>query len=131
MMRPRAAPSADRTAISRTRALDRASSRFAAFTHAISSSSPTADSSTSSMRCVRPTISRYSGTRNTRQPLSAGCSLASCASTALRSASACSGETPAFRRPIPSMKCEPRLFGFPSYGKGSHRSTVSPSASAW
>ena len=48
MMRARAAPSAVRIASSRARALPRASSRFATFAHAMSSTKPTAASSTSS-----------------------------------------------------------------------------------
>ena len=43
-MRPRPAPSAVRTAISRPRAAPRASSRFATLPHAIRSTSPTAPS---------------------------------------------------------------------------------------
>ena len=45
---PRDAPIACRTAISRSRTLARASSRFARLAHAISSTSPVADSSSES-----------------------------------------------------------------------------------
>ena len=49
-MRPRPAPSAARTAISRCRAVARASSRFATFAHAISSTSVTAPIIVNTMR---------------------------------------------------------------------------------
>ena len=50
MMRPRLAPIATRTATSRRRAIALAATRFVRFTHAISSTTPTAPSSTSAAR---------------------------------------------------------------------------------
>ena len=56
-MRPRCAPSACRTAISRARTVARASSRFAIFVHAISNT-----------RATMP-ISNFSGSENCRRSL--------------------------------------------------------------
>ena len=56
------APSAARTATSRWRAVARASSRFATFTPAISSTSATAALSTSSAWRTLPTTCSWSGT---------------------------------------------------------------------
>ena len=55
------APSAARIAISRSRAVVRASIRLATFAHAISKTNPTVPSSTSSAGRVLPTMRSYSG----------------------------------------------------------------------
>ena len=57
----RLAPSAARIASSLCRLAERINNRFATFAHAISSSNPTANSSTSSARRLPPTISSCKG----------------------------------------------------------------------
>ena len=70
MMRRRLPPSAARTAISRDRPRPRASSRFATFAHAISSTNATTPASTSDVvRSSGPTIASRSGSMVTPQPL--------------------------------------------------------------
>ena len=72
MIRPRAAPSAPRTAISRSRLAARASSRFATFAVAMSSRQPTAPSSTYRIRRTSPTTASWSGTASSVQCSGAG-----------------------------------------------------------
>ena len=107
-MRPRAAPSAPRTASSRRRAMPRARSRPATLTQAISSTSPAAAVSTSSAGRWSRTISSCSGTT---RPTKAGAAFAArpapggappmsgCRRIASTSAAACAGDTPGRRRP--------------------------------
>ena len=61
-MRPRVAPMAARTAISFCRARARESSRLATLAHAMSSTKPTAATSTTSERRTSPTTCSPSGT---------------------------------------------------------------------
>ena len=70
--RARPAPSARRIAISRWRTDERASSRFATFAQAISSTQPTAASSVSSAGRTSPTRSSCSGMTRSAQPVPAG-----------------------------------------------------------
>jgi hypothetical protein len=65
MIRARPAPSATRSAISRCRPSDRASSRFATFAQAMSSTNATAAESTNSGRRTDPAIASASGTTAT------------------------------------------------------------------
>jgi hypothetical protein len=55
------APSATRTANSRDRAAERASSKFATFAQAINNTSPTAPSNSSSVPPTSPTMNPCSG----------------------------------------------------------------------
>ena len=64
----RPAPSAERTANSCARAFERASSRLATFTHAISNTKPTAPSNTISSGCTRPSSDSRSGISLARIP---------------------------------------------------------------
>ena len=70
--RARPAPSARRIAISRCRTDERASSRFATFAQAMSSTQPTAASSVSSAGRTSPTRSSCSGITRSAQPVPAG-----------------------------------------------------------
>ncbi len=65
------APSAERIANSRERPVDRASSKFATFAHAINNTKLTAPSSTSRIPRTLPTTSVFNGTRAIPVPLSA------------------------------------------------------------
>ena len=102
MMRPRPAPIAARTAISRLRPVARTSSRFATFAHAMSSTRPTAPSRIHSVVWTSRTISFCSS--STLNPLSR-CStlgyfrLYSFAASARR-AWACCSVMPSFSRPF-------------------------------
>ena len=82
IMRSPLAPSAVRTATSRRRALPRASSRFATFAHATSSTSPTADSSTRSAGRTGPKTTAPSG--STKTPRAAFSGYARSRSAAIR-----------------------------------------------
>ena len=87
--RPRPAPSARRIAVSRRRDVARASSRFDTFAHAISSTRPTAPTSTSSAGFVSPTTASCTPASRTRQPLFvSGYAASSCALSASTSACA-------------------------------------------
>ena len=98
-MRQRLAPMAFRTAISRERDAARASRRFATFAHAISSTKPTAASSTSRDARMSPTKYSRRGVSVTPLPVfSFGYSSASCAAMAFISVSACSKLTPSLSR---------------------------------
>ena len=99
--RERDAPSAERTAISRSRREARASSRFATLPQAISSTKPTAARRVSNIGRTFFTTSNSSGTTRMRMPdsLCISFSLRNC--SAMRSISACAwGQvTPGFSRP--------------------------------
>ena len=98
-MRPRAAPSATRIASSRSRAVARASNRLARFTDAMSSTNPTAPSSTSKLARTFPTIDCCSGAADAAATsLFSGYCSASPRAMALSSASACDSVTPGFIR---------------------------------
>ena len=94
------APSAPRTAISRSRAVARASSRCATFAHAISRTNPTAMNSARIAGFACFTTSSWSGTTRTRMsPASCtGCSARSCFAMPSSSDCACANVTPGFRR---------------------------------
>ena len=100
--RARPAPIAARTAISRWRVAARDSRRFETFTHAISSSSPTAAKRIHSVSRRPLGNVSLNESRPTRQRLSGNCAGSRCARSATigrRSASACASVTPAFSRP--------------------------------
>ena len=99
-IRPRLAPSAARNATSRARSAPRASSRFARFTHAMSSTSPTPPISTSRpVRTSGSTMSSRSSMRLLLHPArDSGCSCATRAAIALTRARPCSRLTPGCSR---------------------------------
>ena len=97
--RPRVAPSAVRTAYSRARESARATSRFARFAHAISSTNPTAACSTTSASLMLPMMSSRSGSMRTRWPCGfgtcpCGAIVRHCSSRRSMSASACGARHP-------------------------------------
>jgi hypothetical protein len=69
-IRIRAAPSAERIANSRVRAVARAINRLATFEHAINSTTPTLPNKTRSVPATSPTITRFNGTTSVPKPLS-------------------------------------------------------------
>ena len=98
-IRARPAPSAARTAISCSRSVARASSRFATLAHAISSTNPTAPKITSSACRTPPTTCSCSGTMFTPQSACrSGCSSRSRAASASILACAASSVTPGASR---------------------------------
>ena len=101
MIRPRPAPTAARIASSRARPSTRAKSRFARFAQAISSTHPTAPSSTSRPHRTSDTMSSRSGRTTAPQPLSsAGYSRSSRCEIVVISACARRTSTSGRRRPI-------------------------------
>ena len=100
--RPRPAPIELRMPISRRRAADRESSRFARFTQAISSTNPTAAVSVSMAGRIRPTTASCRLCRVVSHPeLDSGNCFSALAAIVLRSACAAAIDDPAFSRPIP------------------------------
>ena len=92
--RARVAPTAARMAISRSRTVARASSRLATFTHAISSTKPTAPARISRVGRALPTRSSCSGLSWMRQFLSSGYCASRLPAMTFISACACSSVTP-------------------------------------
>ena len=98
--RPCPAPSALRTAISRTRAAPRASSRFETLPQAMSRTKPTAPSRTSRSSRAPPTIPSISGVaRSSRSASSFGNRWRRLAAIAASCWSACCIDTPSRSRP--------------------------------
>ena len=103
--RPRPAPSAERIASSRDRAVARASSRLATLAQQMSSTKPTTPrNSIEVTRRSLPMIAWRTGTTSTPRPRFSGTVRASSAATAVISARARSTDAPAASRPIPRMK---------------------------
>ena len=99
-MRQRPPPTAARTAISRSRTDALASSRFATFTQAMSSTKSTAPNNTSNVVRDRPTISSWSDSTAIRKLwFVSGNSRASRLAITLKSAAAWLGRTPGLSRP--------------------------------
>jgi hypothetical protein len=99
--RPRLAPSAPRTAISRSRTVARARSRCATFAHAMTSTNPTAANSARSAGRACFTTSSWSGTTRICMPAASwtACSARSCRAISVKSACACAKVTPGLSRP--------------------------------
>ena len=113
MMRPRAAPSADRTAISRVRAAARASSRLATFAQHRSSTKPTTPSRNIDVVAKSlPTMPARTGSTITPVPLFAsGYACASRSAMTFSSACAASIVTPGFSRATTSKARAARNVG--------------------
>ncbi len=101
MMRPRPAPMAARTAISRLRVVARASSRFATFAQAMSSTKLTAPSSSQSVGRTFATSASRSGSalKNVSRPSALGNLRVYSAAETFSRACACSRVTPRLSRP--------------------------------
>ena len=101
MMRPRPAPMAARTAISRLRVVARASSRFATFAHAMSSTKLTAPSSSQSVGRTFATSASRSGSalKNVSRPSALGNLRVYSAAETFSRACACSSVTSALEPP--------------------------------
>ena len=128
-MRPREAPSDERTAISRRRDTPRASSRLATFTHAMSSTRPTAPNSNSSAGRTFPVICPCSGTTRALQPVSNAGNLAvRVAAIWVISPCAWASETPGARRPMTTRDRPRGVRARSSKPIGLHASTVGSSS---
>ena len=130
--RQRPAPSAARTAISRCRAVARASSRLAALTQAISSTSPTAPSSTSSMRCDRSDDLLVQRNHQHASSLwsSRDARAAICAHDRVQLRCRLRRRHPGIQAADAFQIMRAALAGLPSKGEGYQTSTVSPWATA-
>ncbi len=121
--RERPAPRAVRTAISLSRAAARASNRFATFTHAISSTKPTAPSRSQNALRISPTIASCRATAVMPTPsLLSGYCVASWRPMVSISTCACLADTPVFIRPTAVRYQAPRCFESRSseYSSGTH-----------
>ncbi len=106
--RPRRAPNAARIPISLLRPVTRASNRLATFTHASSSSSPTAPRSNSNAGRMYSKSACFIPTTDTSQPASLGVCRSMRRATALNSDCAPAIVTPGFRRAMTPKSCDTR-----------------------
>ncbi len=133
--RPRVAPSAVRTAISRSRPIARTSERFDTLRHATSSTTSTAPVRMSIIGFASPVTSCVTGRSSApvHAPVGSGYVSASRRSTVASSASARVSVTPGARRPMTrASTCRQRLLNMASVGArvatGVHSSAKSGSA---
>ena len=103
-MRPRLAPSAARMAISRRRAAARTNKRFARFAQAMSSTNPTAPSSTTTARRTPPTIESSRRCRSIVSPRDSANWSAICRAMPVSSRRACCSVTERRSLPTTPMK---------------------------
>ena len=128
--RVRLAPSAERTAISRARSVPRVSNKFARFTHAMRSTTPTPPNSTNMARRISgSTMYSRSGMRSLLYPLrEAECSCATRSAIAATRARACTNGTEGRKRAMDRkimLSRRVRTSSFSNDGRnGSHTSSA-------